>query len=92
MAIKKLVGLRVSMNESGVHKSNMSHMWYGKRREIVTLPPCQAVKTATSLLVAIVVTAVLDKGFSVMIAGGGVIETCQENVDVSQGLVVIGVR
>jgi hypothetical protein len=88
---QEVFGVKVSINESGVCKSGMSHMGYGKRREIVTLPPCQAMKTATSLQVTIVVTTVLDEGFDMVITGRGVVETCQENIDVSRGFMIVGV-
>ena len=46
MAIKKDVGTKVSINESKVRKSGHKSSVIGNK--IVTLPPCQGVKTATS--------------------------------------------
>ena len=45
----------------------------------------------TSLLVLIIIATVLDEGFDVVVAGQGVVESCQQVVNVIGGPVVVRV-
>ena len=49
-------------------------------------------KTATSLIVVVIVTTILDEGLDMMIAGQGVIKLCHQDVDVTGRRLIIRVR
>ena len=77
---------KVSMIESAVRKSVMSHPLYRKQGEgeIVTLPPCQGLKTATSLAIPVVVSTILDKRFDVHVMHRSLVEPGQNVVNVGR--------
>ena len=61
-------------------------MWYrkGKEGEIVTRPSCQGVKTATSLVVLIVVSSVLKERLVMHVAHGWIVEAFQDAGEVGR--------
>ena len=59
--------------------------------KIVTLPPCQDVKTTTSLSVTIIITSVLKEGLLMLITCRSVVELCHQLVKVSRRRVTVDV-
>ena len=63
-----------------------------KREEIVTLPPCQGVKTATSLSVSVIVPSILEEWLFMLVSCGGAIEPCHQLIKVSRRFMTVDVR
>ena len=60
--------------------------------EIVTLPSCRDVKTATSLLVPVIIPSILEEWFLVLVTHRDVVESCHQSVKIPQRLTIVTVR